>query len=358
MSDFYYLNARLRAMRGRLLTRAEYESILLLPDLPALAAYLLDTPYGRSIEAVGEATSPMARLEEGLRRNFSETLTQLFAISSEEVQEAVRILLGYWDVYNLKTILRGKTAGLPAEKILPSLVPTGFYDEAALEELCRPPDLRAVVDLLITWRDPYGHWLSGVMKEYHEPKDLFLLETALDRFYFERAFTKLDEVRLVGSDRDALFIFMRFLVDRTNLMTALQAVEERIAVLDLERYFLPGGRVYTEHDITRLMSAQNLQEALRLAMAGASRFLSQTFMRDIGEPGRGISLLSLVERQLDRTLLRKMRGLMRVDPLGVGAAVAYLLDKIREITNLRMILRGRLVNLPEPELSQLLILEY
>src|SRR3990172_357187 len=109
MTDLYYLNARLRAMRGRLLDRQAYERALALPDVPALFGFLLDGPYGQSIESVGEGPSDAARVEEGLRRNFSETLTKLFAISSGEPETAVRLLLGYWDSYNLKTILRGKS---------------------------------------------------------------------------------------------------------------------------------------------------------------------------------------------------------------------------------------------------------
>ncbi len=344
-------------MRGQLLDRQAYEQLLALPDLPALMAYLQDSPYGRSIQSVGEAASDVARVEEGFRRNLSETLTKLFAISSGEPQEWVRLLLGYWDVYNLKTILRGKSIRLSAEEILPALIPTGLYDEAALEELCRQTDLRAVVDLLITWRDPYGRCLSRAMKEYREPKDLFLLETALDRFYFEQAFEKLKEIRLLrttGEEENAVSAFLSFAVDRTNLMTALKAVEEQISLVDGQRYFLPGGRIYSERDFARLLTARTLQEALEEARGS----LLKPALRELGEPVIGVSLLSLVERQLDKLLLRKMRALMRNDPLGVAVVVSYLLDKIREITNLRMILRGRLVNLPEPELSQLLILEY
>lgn len=366
MSDLYYLNARLRAMRGQLLGRQDYEQILTLPDLPAMMAYLLDSPYGRSIESVGEATSDVARVEEGLRRNFSETLTKLFAISTGEPQEGVRLLLGYWDVYNIRTILRGKNIRLPAEEILPTLIPTGALDEAALEELCKQPDLRAVVDLLVTWRDPYGRPLVLALKDYHEPKDLLFLELVLDRFYFEQAFEKLEQARLARSDRDTLRMILSLLVDRTNLMTALKVVEEQITLMDKERYFLSGGHVYTEQHFARLLTARSLREAFEEARL--SHF--KPALKDLGESTSislrgersrttsGLSLLSMVERQLDRLLLRKMRALMRTDPVSMAAVVGYLLDKIREITNLRMILRGRLVNLPEPELLRFLILEY
>jgi len=49
VSELDYLNARLRAMRGFLLSRQDYEQILALPDLPALMAYLLDVSIAGSI---------------------------------------------------------------------------------------------------------------------------------------------------------------------------------------------------------------------------------------------------------------------------------------------------------------------
>lgn len=357
MSDIYYLNTRLRAMRGQLLNRESYQRILTLPDIPALISYLLDSPYGRSIESVGEATSDVARVEEGLRRHLSEILTKLFTISAGECQDAIRLLLGYWEIQTLKTILRGKNVRLSAGEILPSLIPTGLYDEAALDEMCRQPDLRAVVDLLVTWRDPYGRALSQALKGYREPKDLFLLETALDHFYFEQACEKIKKTyrtRPGSKTKDPLSVFLSLLVDRTNLMTALKVVEEKIVLVDSQRYFLPGGQIYSEEDFAGLLSAPNLQEVLKMA---AKSFFKPILKAPGGPPGQ-MPALSVVERQLDKALLQKMRALMRRDPLSTATLVSYLLDKLREITNLRMILRGRLVNLPEPELLQFLILEY
>ncbi len=137
-------------------------------------------------------------------------------------------------------------------------------------------------------------------------------------------------------------------------MTALKAVQERIPLADRGRYFLPGGRIYSERDFFRLLSAADLREAFE----AARRSVFETALRDPGESAAGISRLSILERELDRVLLRRMRALRRTDPLGMAPVVSYLLDKIREITNLRMILRARLVDLPEARLFPLLILEY
>jgi ATP synthase A1 C subunit len=357
MSDLYYLNARLRSMRGLLLARSDYERLLSSPGLHEIAIALRETPYGRFLESVGAAASDAARMEEALRRNFEETLSKLLSMSAGDCREAVRLLLGSWELQAIKTILRGKAAGLPPEEILASLVPTGIHGEAALQELCRQPNLRAVADLLVTWRDPWGAPLSRAMKEYRDPRDLFFVETALERFRAGETARSLEETQWQRSGdgpEDALRLFLSLSVDRANLMTALKAVEERIRVADRRIHFLPGGRIYALRDFDGIWGAQSVAEALGIA----ARSTFARALKAVSSTLAGIPLLVVVEGQLDRALLRAMRARMRSDPLGWGPLAAFLLNKTREIRNLRMIFRGRLVGLPDPDLREHLVLEY
>lgn len=344
-------------MWGLLLARADYETLLSSPGLHGIAIALRETPYGRFLDSVGGAASDTARMEEALRRNFQETLSRLLSMASGDCREAVRLLLGSWELQAIKTVLRGKAAGLSPEEILASLVPTGIHGEAALQELCRQPNLRAVVDLLVTWRDPWGAPLSRAMKGYRDPGDLFFVETALDRFRAAQAADRLGEIlrRRTGNDREeALHLFLSLSVDRANLMTALKAVEEQIRLADRRVYFLPGGWIYALRDFDRILASRSVAEALGVA---ARSFFARA-LRPPPSSLAGIPLLAVVERQLDRVLLRVMRARMRSDPLGWGTLAGFLLNKTREIQNLRMIFRGRLVGLPDPDLLEHLILEY
>jgi V/A-type H+-transporting ATPase subunit C len=357
MSDLYYLNARLRAMWATILAQADYDRILAVPDLHGIALALRETPYGRYLDSVGGTISDPSRMEEALRRNFQETLSRLLSISGGDSREGVRLLLGSWELQAIKTVLRGKAAGIPPEEILASLVPTGIHGEAALQELCRQPDLRAVVDLLVTWRDPWGTPLSRAMRGYREQRDLYLVEAALDRFRAGEAASRLRTIRRRrrGDDReDALLLFLSLSVDRTNLMTALKAVEEQIPLVDRDRYFLPGGRIYGERDFENILSSRSVADAI----AFSAKSLFARALSSLHSSPAGIPILTAVERQLDRVLLRTMRGRMRSDPLGWGSLAGFLLNKTREIRNLRMIFRGRRAGIADSDLMDMLILEY
>ena len=357
MSDLYYLAARLRAMRAQFLSRRDYERILALPDLPSIAAALRDSPYGQYLESTGGEMPEAARIEEALRRNVSQTLARLLAFSSGDCSEAVRLVLGRWEVQAVKTVLRGLVSGASPAEILSSLVPTGLHDEAALEEMCRQTDPRALADLMATWREPWGRPLLRALPSFREPRDLAVLEAALDRCWVEQAAKLLREIRpsSAGTDgEDALSQFVSLTVDTTNLMTALKEVEYRIVPANRRRLLLPGGRIFDGNTRDRIRSSPTLAEALQ--EAGRSLFLRP--LAALPAPAAGVPFLAVVERRLDSVLLRASRGIARVDPLGWGPLVSFLLDKLREVRNLRMIVRARLVDLPEAELGHLLILEY
>jgi len=357
MSDLFYLDTRLHAMRAQLLSRREYEMILALPDLSSIAAALRETPYGQFIESTGGEIPEAARIEEALRRNVAQTLARLLAISSGDCAEAVRLVLGRWEVQAVKTILRGKVAGASPAEILSSLVPTGLHDEAALEEMCRQTDPRALAELMVTWREPWGPPLLRALPSFREPRDLAILESALDRCWVEQAAKRLGEIRpsSTGADmEDALSVFVSLTVDTVNLMTVLKEVGDRIVPENRDRYLLPGGRIFDENALDRIRASPTLAEALR--EAGTSLFLRP--LAALPAPTEGVPFLAVVERRLERVLLRASRYLARVDPLGWGPLVSFLLEKLREVRNLRIIVRARLVDLPEDALGHLLILEY
>jgi vacuolar-type H+-ATPase subunit C/Vma6 len=116
---------------------------------------------------------------EALRLNLTRSLQQIRNYYSGPAQVLVDLLLRRWDRHNLITILRGQSQGVSAESIWPVLIPVGQLDPVALRELARQPGLRACLDLLATWRLPYGRVLGRVKARAGITPDLDQLELAL-----------------------------------------------------------------------------------------------------------------------------------------------------------------------------------
>jgi V/A-type H+-transporting ATPase subunit C len=66
--------------------------------------------------------------------------------------------------------------------------------------------------------------------------------------------------------------------------------------------------------------------------------------------------ISVFERALEDYLMRKALVLSMTDALGVGVGISYLWAKRNEVTNVRIIVKGMAVGMPEERVRGALIL--
>ncbi len=356
MDDYAYFNARLRAMQGRLLTRERYEG-LLAQDTPGdVMENLKDSPYREALEQVVEALGtdsrpipPALRLDEALRWDLTGTLSKLRRLVSDRVRELLEALLMRWDAYNVKTVVRGKRAAAPIEEVLAATFPVGLLDEIALAELSRAPTLEAVADTLATWRIPLARSLRQGLIRLGETESLQAVEFELDRFVFVHAL----KVTTNGDPNDvAVRKYVRLMADRTNLSTALRFLVERSPLSPLEamQHFIDTGGRFTRSHYETLVGARDFQHGLSLLVDGPFAWLPA----DVGAAER--PSLPLIERRLDRWMIRQADGLARPEPLGIGLALLYVERKINEVRNLRMIMCGKALAMSRETIEEWLIM--
>lgn len=231
-----YANARVRAMRTRLLGRAGIAALLAERGLAARLEFLKRTDYGEAIAAHPVPGDPLAAAERGLGARLMHDLEQIDRfLAGERVRALFRAILAFEDGWMLKTILRGVAAGQPPERIAPLLMPTPELGLAALAELVRQRDVKAVVDLLATWRSPYAPALVEGLGATAQRLDVLPLEVALDRLLFARA---IEAARGDGEDGRMLHAFLEAQIDLVNAATQVKLGDHGGA----EEFLIPGGR--------------------------------------------------------------------------------------------------------------------
>lgn len=354
MADYAYTNARIRAMQGRLLGWIQYESLLHQETWEGLVEALHTSPYARTLEHTMTGLDPthlsrtVIRIDEALRRDLAQSLAKLRHFFSNHSRELVNALFLRWDVSNLKTVIRGKRAAAPVEEILTATLPVGILDDIALAELARLPTLQAVASTLETWRLPLARPVRTGLSLLGGAESLHPLEWELDRFTVVQTATWA-----ANGDDNVLAVrnYLRFLVDKTNLLTALRYRAERSALSPIEasRQFLKAEGRLTRAHYEAVVSASDLRDGLSHLTETPYRWLAGMF-----EEGKPISL-PLVERTLDRMAIRKAVNLSRQDPLGIGVAIAYLEQKTNEVRNVRMILRGKALGMGVEQIAEWVI---
>ena len=96
--------------------------------------------------------------------------------------------------------------------------------------------------------------------------------------------------------------------------------------------------------VLSLIATGSVDAAVKLLDGTPYRFLSEL---PAGSAKGGISAY---EKELDRYLLRKGLAQFLKDPLTIAPAIGYTRAKHAEVTNLRIIARGKSAGVPEKEI--------
>lgn len=348
-TDAGYANARLRGMRSRLLPAEFYGRLIDAPDVQQIVKDLMDTDYADDLETEIVHGRTAAVVDDALRDNMVRAYRKVLSFLHPEARRLLSTLLGRWDVFNIKTILRGAHNRVPFDQIKGSFFPAGYLGETELEGLAKLEDVRAVIDTMAMWGLVYAIPLRRAYPEYSRENDLSHLELALDRQYAEWASS-----RLVGekTDVDVARRILGMQIDTLNLVMVFRLLKADVEAPRAERYFLEGGRVIRKDKFLALTKLSDVDEVLdQLKGTAYSNALDEAALRYLEN-----SSIPVFERALEEQLMRRalMSGVK--DPHGVGVAIAYLYGKQNEITNLRIVVKGKAVGMPADRVREELIL--
>jgi vacuolar-type H+-ATPase subunit C/Vma6 len=340
MSGFEYGNARLRAMKSRLLGQRELDVFTEIESVQGLIAALAKTAYSKSVEAALARASGMDCIFEALRSNLVQSMVKVREFYTGRSQELVNIVLNSYDVHNIKTIIRGLTKHASPGEIRIALMPIGELTDAVLAELTRATGPRPAIDLLASMRLPIARPLI-LLRTASPGADLPEIELALDRWYYQEAFQHLDRV---CRNESVLSSALRLDVDLANLITVIRFVHnppERRTLLeglgtdDFSTLFLGSG-----HLSMSLLGRARRQQTLDAMVETFSGTAYEPALRSGLMDYKQSSRLSDFEKRLRQFRLRWMSRLITKDPLGVGVLLGYLALKLNEISTIRWIARG------------------
>lgn len=346
--DYGYCNARVRGMRSRLLSQSFMDGLMQAKDMGAIIHTLMETEYGPDLEAQLLHGRTARQVDIALRENMVRTFRKVLGLVNEEAAALLTTVLGRWDLFNIKTIIRGKHMSLDMQEVADSLITVGQLTRIDFDELSRQPDVAAVVGTLATWDLPFGQALREAMPEYLRDGNLAVLELALDRYYMGWAAKRL---KGRGSNKAVVSRFLGVQMDTTNLLTAIRLLNADLGDEDPMRFFMPGGLHVTEALFRELAAMSDVDEVYdRLKRTPYGRPVEAVALKYV-ESGS----IAVFERALEDYMFRRAYQAGRGDALGVGVLIGYLWAKANEVTNLRIVVKGVEVGIPESRMREELI---
>ncbi len=350
LRDYAYANTRVRAMSARLLDAQTFDSLLAAPDFNHFLSDLDDTEYGPYVEeAVIEGLRPTL-IDRAFNRNLVDNFKKIRGFFEGRPYQLTQAILARWDLYNLKTILRGKQAFIANSEISRNMIPMGDFDEVLLEEIISQPDLRAAIDAIYMFTRerwiPYGRALLDNMGLYLHEHDLATLELPMDRLHYE----KVSEVTK-GSDSSSVKArrVIELEIDLINHVTLLRISGMSMDKERVKSYYLHGGTLNL--DLFIHLAASHDEESLISALPSADPYkkVLQEAMEKFDEKG-----YSAFQDDMERYMIREAIKL-NDDPLDIGVIINYMWRKYLEVTNLRIIMRGKSIGLIESQIRKEMI---
>jgi V/A-type H+-transporting ATPase subunit C len=333
MPDFAYINARVRAMRSRLLDAARMDELLAAPSFDAFVQALGSTPYGRDLSEAQTRYRGLEAVDDALARNFQHTTTKILSFADGKPRDLIEAILLRWDLANVRAILRGKHTGRGEEEIMASILPAGTLGEVAVRDLVRQPDMGAVAGALEAMGHPLGPAVAAALAGYQVDQDLMRLELSLDRAYAD---VVLAAARGSGHNEEVLRHMVQAEIDAFNVKAAvkLARLEEGLDAATRGRFFIPGGAVVDEKLFLGLSARETLEAAWQVLRIRG--FAAESVPEDLTD----------FERGLDSLLARQAAHRYLDDPLGLDVVVGYLALKYNEVVNLRLIARSKALGIP------------
>lgn len=344
-----YANARIRAARSRLLKPDDFEVFMSAPDLDGFIRILGSNGYGSYLEDARLTKSGITAVSYALQAAMSDAYAFVFGLFTPAYRKHLETFVGRKDVQDLKTVVRGKEAGISAAEIIDSLIGTGATiprDDLVL--LAEQDTIEDMVALALTLRMPYASALNVGLLEYQLKEAMVDFEIELDREYVKWAHERLHGG---GPGADMVRELFEQETDIVNAVTAMRVVDSKRDIEDLQRYFLEGGKLIDLRTFLKLAQAPDILTLLE-------RLPNDSYRAALDEAKSAYFVTGSIaawERAVRVFEVKQSVRKNKRDVLGFGVALAYLIAKENEITNLRIIAHGKRYRIPDEMLRKELV---
>ena len=343
--NFAYACTRVKAKKRFLLGHDTYSRLMVM-DVHEIGRFLGETQYREEMTKYGSRYAGANLVEVAVTRNLGDTYSAILSFTTGHLREMVRDYLKRWDMYNVKTILRGKTTKVRDEDIIDTLVPAGAFSEEYLSSFVAMGTVQEIMDALS--KEPSLRLTPELTREVIDTGRLASLEDHLDKAFYSDL---LKVVRRTDKADVLLNQFIRREVDVTNLKVLLKLKAEKIPEDQIAKYLIPGGM---EYDIDKLRSLAST-ESIGAILEDLERSSMYQDLKDSIEKFKADKRLSNMTIALDKALIGASEKFAHFYPLSVLPIVNYMIRKKVEVDNIRIIARGKQANLTTKVMEELLV---
>ncbi len=284
-TGYVYTNTRVRVLKSKLLSRDDMEKIMKM-SISEIARFLQEREYKKEFDDLGRVLSGTNLIEYALNRNMENQFSSILRFSVRGARMELHSYLKRFDVMNIKTVLRGKMSGIKNDAILNELIVAGELNRQFFREILEKS--KTFEDAVESFK---GTKYYPVLKS--NQSSMPNLEDGLDRLYYGK---------LLQNVSKPLAEFIKYEITAKNIALGARARRHGVEFKPLK-----GGRKIAEESIDSV----ELRTRLR-----------KDFIQ------RALKIVSMFSRD-------------------IMPVVAYFIAKENEISNIRIVVRGKKAGLEE-----------
>src|SRR3990172_4299101 len=330
VSGYAAISARVRAMYSSLLSPQDMARLSDTPDFSSLIAQLKLTAYGPYLENLKDRELTPGRVDLQIKGRLADFYYSVIHMAPEHARPILKQLYRYFEVQNLKAVLRGVVTDPSWERVSGVLFPMGSMTVLPAQAMVEAGNVSAAVELL--QGTMYYETLSFAMKRYSAEQNLFPLEVALDLYYWRQLWQEAK--KLQGQDREQASRIIGSLMDVNNLMWVIRyKVYHQLSEEEVINYTLPFGFRVRDEDVRAIAAGADLSMVVGRVFPGIPDLNSL-----LEEPRREIGRLEIL---LKRHIMNQCLAAFTGNPFHIGVPLAFLILSDLEIQDLTVLIEAK-----------------
>jgi len=343
-APYIYVSTRLRVRKAKLLPPEEYQRLLNM-SLPEIIRLIGETEYQKEVDELGTSFEGIDLIEEALSWNLAKEYQRVIELAPGALKEFTMAYLRRWDIYNVLTILRGKTQGMKEGKIKEVLIPAGSLDWTTLDRILKEESCERVADSLKSWK--MYPIIAAEISEGCSIGSFSKLENELHK----RLYADLLQVAKKGvKGGDQFLKFVQLEIDVKNIKTLFRMRGDG-SEEDARKFFIPGA-TFTPEELQQMNLMPSRNEVIDTLLSKIKGKSVQVALEEL----RTEKSEQEVDAELTRTQLERMEQLSKINPFSIHPILVFLEKKKHEVFNLRAIARGKESRLSSDTIEKYLVI--
>ncbi|MBT7308656.1 MAG: V-type ATPase subunit, partial [Gammaproteobacteria bacterium] len=262
----------------------------------------------------------------------------LFRPFSGLQRDMLNYAVHWYELANLKVLIRGKFTGMSESTIHRELIDLGQFAVLPLSRLLETDDPYEMLRLLE--KTAYSNIVKQARTIFEEEgQNLFALDSAIDRHFFSGLMQRVRFLPL--GDQQQLTTVLGTMMDRLNLLWLIR-YRFTYRLSPAKSYYLLAttGKKLHAGNLMQLARVETVEELIEQLPAPLSQLLSQA------------DSLTEIENRMEHYTLSATRTLLQYSTSGITRVFCYVLLRESEIHLLQSIIKGKMLAFDEALIHQ------